>query len=191
MSLNAAQLEYLASKGLTLADAIALAKLADAPRSRSSGAERQARYRERLRNADSVTESVTSDVTSDALPPPNDIYSNPPPTPPVISNEMTSPVTSSDEGEESLKPEHVVAAWNETATRFGLPTVRKLTEQRRRALNARIRQHSIDEWTEAIAAIERNPWLHGQNDRGWRADFDFLLQPKSFTKLIEGGYDRV
>jgi hypothetical protein len=38
-------------------------------------------------------------------------------------------------------------------------------------------------------ALERSAFCRGENDRGWRADFDFLLQPKSFTKLLEGAYD--
>lgn len=88
-----------------------------------------------------------------------------------------------------LRPEHVVEAWNEMASRCGLPRIAKLTPQRRRQLLARLRQNTIEEFTEAILAIERSPFLRGENDRGWRADFDFLLQPKSFTKLIEGSYD--
>jgi DNA-binding transcriptional regulator YhcF (GntR family) len=89
----------------------------------------------------------------------------------------------------ALRPEHVVEAWNEMAGRCGLAKAR-MTEPRRRSLAARIRQHPIEDWTEAIDAVERNPWMHGANDKGWRADIDFLLQPKSFTRLIEGSYDR-
>jgi len=32
-------------------------------------------------------------------------------------------------------------------------------------------------------------FCRGENDRGWRADLDFLCQPKSFNGLIEGKYD--
>ena len=49
----------------------------------------------------------------------------------------------------------------------------------------------LDEWKQAFAAIERSPFLKGENKTGWRASFDFLLQPSSFTKLIEGQYDQV
>ena len=80
-------------------------------------------------------------------------------------------------------------AWNIVAAKHGLPLVKKLTPARQRALNARLRQHTIEDFTEAIAAIGRSPFLHGENNRGWRADFDFLLQPTSFLRLIEGTYD--
>lgn len=88
-----------------------------------------------------------------------------------------------------LKPEHVVEAWNEMAGRTGLPKVKKLNPDRRKQILARIRQNTIEDFTEAISAIERSPFLRGENPRGWRADLDFLLQPKSFTRLIEGSYD--
>lgn len=87
-----------------------------------------------------------------------------------------------------LKPEHVVEAWNEMAGRTGNPKA-KLTPERRRKLLVRLRVCTIEEFTEAILAVERSSFLRGENDRGWRANFDFLLQPSSFTKLIEGSYD--
>ena len=107
----------------------------------------------------------------------------------VVSVE-TPPAPANDfEAEESLKPAEVVEAWNIVAAKHGLPLVKKLTPARQRALNARLRQHTIEDFTEAIAAIGRSPFLHGENNRGWRADFDFLLQPTSFLRLIEGTYD--
>lgn len=88
-----------------------------------------------------------------------------------------------------LKPEHVLEAWNATADRIGLPKVIKLTPERRKKLNQRLKEHPIEDWTEAISAIERSKFLRGEGPSGWRANFDFLLQPSSFTKLIEGTYD--
>lgn len=89
----------------------------------------------------------------------------------------------------ALKPQDVIDAWNELADRKGLRKAIKLTDQRRKQIHARIRQNTLDEWREALAAVERSRFCCGENDRGWRADLDFLLQPKSFTRLIEGFYD--
>jgi uncharacterized protein YdaU (DUF1376 family) len=105
---------------------------------------------------------------------------------PVISSEMTHPVDSKPE----LKVEHVVEAWNATAEQLGLKAVRKLTPERRRKVATRIRQNTVDEFTEAIGAIGRSAFLRGDNDRAWKADFDWMLEPRNFTKLIEGTYDR-
>lgn len=83
----------------------------------------------------------------------------------------------------------LVNDWNGMAADLDLPKVAKLTEQRKRAIRSRLKQNTMDEWKEAFRAIRRSRFCQGENDRGWKADFDFLLQPKSFTRLIEGFYD--
>ena len=85
----------------------------------------------------------------------------------------------------------VLEAWNDLAKDCGLPTIKKLNATRKRQLKARLKENTLDEWKQAFAAIERSPFLKGENKTGWRASFDFLLQPSSFTKLIEGQYDQV
>lgn len=140
-------------------------------RSSKAKAAAEARWGDAPRNARSMPEAKLGEC--------------PPPSP--ASNEAISDASASSP---VLKPEHVVEAWNDMACRHGLPKVAKLTPARRRTLNARIREHPISDFTEAISAIERSPFLLGENDRAWRADFDFILQPTSFTKLIEGSYDR-
>ena len=73
--MNADAMAYLAAKGLSFNEAIELARILEsAPKPKSKAALRQARYRERKE-----AESITSDVTCDVTNPPNDIYSNPPP----------------------------------------------------------------------------------------------------------------
>lgn len=75
------------------------------------------------------------------------------------------------------------------ADRKDLPRLRKLTKERRASLGARLREHGLDGWKEALRKLDKSPHCCGQNDRGWRAGIDFLLQPLSFIKLLEGVYD--
>ncbi len=89
----------------------------------------------------------------------------------------------SDEGE-------AVRLWNDLALRRGLPPVPKMTDARRRKLRARLKDcGGLEGWRAALAKVEGIPGLLGANGRKWRADIDFLLQEKSFTKLMEGSYD--
>ena len=82
----------------------------------------------------------------------------------------------------------MIEAYNELAERKGLRKAIKITDERKRKLALAVKRNTVAEFQEALAAIERSKFLCGENDRGWRADFDFLLQPKTFTKLIEGCY---
>lgn len=89
---------------------------------------------------------------------------------------------------DALKPEHFVESWNEIATRFGLPTVRNLTPERRVKLRARIAGYSVDEFREVLGGIERSPFLRGE--RGWRGcTFDWITKKANFQKVLEGNYN--
>lgn len=106
------------------------------------------------------------------------------------SSSTSEDKSSSVEIPSAIKPIHLLEAYNAMAGRTGLPVAKKLEGERLRKARVLVRTATVDDLTEAIDAIERNPWMHGANDKGWRADFDFLLQPKSFNRLIEGSYDR-
>jgi hypothetical protein len=92
--------------------------------------------------------------------------------------------------DDALTVDDVVEAWNSLAGDRGLAKIVKLTENRRKQIKARIREYDAEDWSTAMAAIYHSKFLCGENDRGWKADFDFLLQPKSFVKLLEGAYNK-
>ena len=79
--------------------------------------------------------------------------------------------------------------YNDLAQRIGLPQARSLTPARRRSLKARLGEHDgLAGWDEILANVERSSFLRGGGDRGWRADFDFLLQAKSCAKVRDGSF---
>jgi hypothetical protein len=84
----------------------------------------------------------------------------------------------------------VFDGWNNMARFTGgiLPVAVKLTEKRREQIKARLREFDSQTIIAAINSIRSSPFLMGDNDKGWRADFDFVLQPSSLLKLIEGKY---
>ena len=48
---------------------------------------------------------------------------------------------------------------------------------------------SMDEWQGYLTQIRRSPFLLGDNDRGWKADFDFAVSESGALKILEGKYD--
>lgn len=112
----------------------------------------------------------------------------------ALEVEVESELSSSNEDVSSrddrpLTRDEVLGAWADRLVPLGFPAVRKMTPAREKQLRARLKDCTLDEWQRAFSALERSNFCQGDNDRGWWADFDFLLQPKSFTKLIEGAYD--
>lgn len=81
-----------------------------------------------------------------------------------------------------------VDLWNELARKRGLRIAKSVDRARRGAIKARLSDGGMEAWREALAAVERSPHCRGENDRGWRADIDFVCQPKSWRRLLEGFY---
>lgn len=113
-----------------------------------------------------------------------------------------SPIVPSGDGSDKVageQPDEVRKAfdlWNALATQCGLPVARDLTEARRRGLRKRLAGQGITGWTEALSLVARSQFCRGlikpksPDDQPFRADLDFVLQPKSFQRLLEGYYNR-
>lgn len=79
--------------------------------------------------------------------------------------------------------------WNQNCGT--LARVSALNKQRRAAINARLKENSSEEyWTGVVKAIAASPFCNGENDRAWRANFDFLIKPGTHLKVSEGAYMR-
>ncbi len=70
-----------------------------------------------------------------------------------------------------------------------IPTVRGIDGQRRTSTQARIREHGKDAFAEAVRKAAASDFLNGRNDRGWVADYDWMVKPGNFVKVLEGNYD--
>ena len=81
----------------------------------------------------------------------------------------------------------IMGAWNEMAAKHGLAQVTKMTEERRKKTRARLDDYTEAEVLQAIALVPERPFLMGENERGWKANFDFLIRPDSIQKINEGG----
>jgi len=91
-----------------------------------------------------------------------------------------------------LPVERIVKKYNRTAERAGLPIVRLPLGAGRRA-KLRTRWKDADfrrSYKQVLTKIAASPFLCGQNDRGWRASFDWLIRnDDNWRKVLEGKYD--
>lgn len=52
-----------------------------------------------------------------------------------------------------------------------------------------VEQPDLDYWRQVIERIAASPFCRGENQRGWRADFAFLVRAETHLKVLEGKYD--
>lgn len=84
-------------------------------------------------------------------------------------------------------------AYNEAAQRSGWCVVKdlaKVSEARKQAVRARLREHGMEGWVAQLARAEEMPFLRGENDRGWRMGIDYFARPSGWAKIEEGGFKR-
>lgn len=81
----------------------------------------------------------------------------------------------------------VVELFNETCP--SLPKVRDLTDQRKRAIKARMMEgNRTEDFRAVFAKVQASSFLTGKNG-GWKCGFDWILKPANWQKIKEGNYD--
>ena len=80
----------------------------------------------------------------------------------------------------------VVDSYNSLCKSF--PKVTKLSERRRKAIKARLKEYSLAELEKAFALAEESEFLKGANNRNWQASFDWIISDSNLPKVLEGKY---
>ena len=80
----------------------------------------------------------------------------------------------------------VVDSYNSLCKSF--PKVTKLSERRRKAIKARLKEYSLAEIEKAFALAEESEFLKGANNRNWMASFDWIISDSNLPKVLEGKY---
>jgi uncharacterized protein YdaU (DUF1376 family) len=87
--------------------------------------------------------------------------------------------------------EKALEEYNLAAIRAGWVQARlPISAKRRRHVRARLRDGGMAAWLDALGAAERQPFLAGDNGRGWRMDLDFFASEDGRIKILEGKYAR-
>ena len=79
--------------------------------------------------------------------------------------------------------------WNQH--RGKLPKAQKLTPSRiKKAEKRMIEEPSLENWVQVITALARSDFYCGKNKGEWKANFDYLIKPDTFMKVLEGISER-
>ena len=75
--------------------------------------------------------------------------------------------------------------WNKYSN---LKPIKKITEKRKGFIHSRFQEYGLAEIKTMIDNVSNSPFLKGQNNRGWTADFEWCFKPNNFIKILEGNY---
>lgn len=69
------------------------------------------------------------------------------------------------------------------------PSIKALSDARKKAIKARLKTYSIDDFKSLFLKAESSSFLKGSNDRNWSANFDWLIKDANMAKVLDGDYD--
>jgi DNA-binding transcriptional regulator GbsR (MarR family) len=69
-----------------------------------------------------------------------------------------------------------------------LPKVIKVTDKRKKSIQKILKSYSPEDIVKVFELVEQSDFLTGKNDRGWKADLDFIVREDKFIAILEGKY---
>ena len=110
------------------------------------------------------------------------------------ADESPDVVISEEEGEEDKKESKkekvdyqlIADMYNRLCPSF--PRIRSLSEARKKAIKARLKTYTVDDFHTVFENAEASSFLKGQNPRNWSADFDWLTKDANMAKVLDGNY---
>jgi len=98
--------------------------------------------------------------------------------------------------EKKKEKEKIIVPYEEIEELFNsicksLPKIKELTEKRKTGIRCRwLKYKNIDVFKELFTLVENSRFLTGGGDKGWVADFDWLINENNMIKVLEGNYNR-
>lgn len=92
-----------------------------------------------------------------------------------------------EDKEDKTTCQQVVDLFNSICKSFS--KVRSLSEARKKAIRARLKNYTLDDFREVFTKAENSNFLKGRNDRDWSANFDWLIKDSNMAKVLDGNYD--
>jgi hypothetical protein len=63
-----------------------------------------------------------------------------------------------------------------------------INDQRKGFINARVGEFGMDKVISVLRMAGESEFLNGKNDKAWKADFEWIMRPTNFVKILEGKY---
>ena len=88
----------------------------------------------------------------------------------------------------NIVPYQLVAdMYNEICVSF--PKLKSLSDARKKAIKARLKTYTVDDFRTMFEKCEHSGFLKGSNNRDWSATFDWMIKDTNMAKILDGNYD--
>lgn len=88
---------------------------------------------------------------------------------------------------EKIDYKGIVNTFNSVCVSF--PSVKVISDARKKAIKARLKNYSVDDFRTLFEKAEASSFLKGKNSGNWSATFDWLIKDSNMAKVLDGNYD--
>lgn len=110
------------------------------------------------------------------------------------SGDIVSGIVVNNSKKELIKKNYKKDIYSEIVERFnstcsGLSKVMKITDKRKKSIDSRIKEYDKATIYKVLDMVSDSRFLNGDNKANWKANFDWILNPNNFVKVLEGNYE--
>lgn len=92
-----------------------------------------------------------------------------------------------DKDKKKIDYQQIADMYNDICISF--PRLTVLSDKRKKAIKARLKTYTVEQFEEMFKKAEASSFLKGSNNRNWQATFDWLINDSNFAKVLDGNYD--
>ena len=89
--------------------------------------------------------------------------------------------------EQRINYQRIADLHNEICVSY--PKVRSLSDARKKAIKARMKTYTEDDFETMFKKAEASSFMKGHNKRKWKATFDWMICDANMAKILDGYYD--
>jgi uncharacterized protein YdaU (DUF1376 family) len=104
-----------------------------------------------------------------------------------IPNNKPTENLSENEDENRIEYDSLIENYHSLCPKMN--QVKVINDFRKGLINARFSEYGLEKITEVIRKAGESDFLNGKNDKVWKADFEWIMRPQNFVKVMEGKYD--
>ena len=83
----------------------------------------------------------------------------------------------------------ILELYNGLCETHGLRSIKSINGKRKIQTAARFKEYGLGGFVDLFDKVSASGFLCGGGDRGWKADYDWLIAPTNMQKVLEGKYD--
>ena len=83
--------------------------------------------------------------------------------------------------------QQIADMYNDTCVSF--PRITTLSDARKKAIKARLKVYTVEDFQRMFQMAEESRFLKGCNDRNWSATFDWMIKDSNMAKILDGNYN--